>query len=164
MQSRNILYTRSPPTTEAKKSPSGPPAPEDAPPASSRLAGGWLSYSHLRVEAAIFMLLALTFAAVLGQGAITRKELSLTPRDGRAPTQLFYPYTYSDAGDQGKSIINTDVQRPLKWACTLKPGAPYPFCGYGTVLAVANAIGLDAVGVDLSARMARRARTLVVDV
>jgi hypothetical protein len=35
-----------------------------------------------------------------------------------------------------------------------------PFCGYGTVLAVANALGLDAVGVDLSARMCRRARTL----
>ena len=30
-----------------------------------------------------------------------------------------------------------------------------PFCGYGTVLAVANALGLDAVGVDLSARMCR---------
>jgi hypothetical protein len=39
-----------------------------------------------------------------------------------------------------------------------------PFCGYGTVLAVANAIGLDAVGVDVSARMARRARTLAIDV
>jgi hypothetical protein len=39
-----------------------------------------------------------------------------------------------------------------------------PFCGYGTVLAVANAMGLDAVGVDLSARMCRRARTLAVDV
>lgn len=35
-----------------------------------------------------------------------------------------------------------------------------PFCGYGTVLAVANALGLDAIGVDLSARMCRRARTL----
>lgn len=35
-----------------------------------------------------------------------------------------------------------------------------PFCGYGTVLAVANALGLNAVGVDLSARMCRRARTL----
>jgi hypothetical protein len=39
-----------------------------------------------------------------------------------------------------------------------------PFCGYGTVLAVANAVGLDAVGVDVSSRMARRARTLVVEV
>ncbi|HZS37293.1 MAG TPA: SAM-dependent methyltransferase [Polyangia bacterium] len=35
-----------------------------------------------------------------------------------------------------------------------------PFCGWGTVLAVANALGLDAVGVDHSARMCRRARTL----
>jgi hypothetical protein len=39
-----------------------------------------------------------------------------------------------------------------------------PFCGYGTVLAVANAIGLDAIGVDLSTRMVRRARALTVDV
>ena len=35
-----------------------------------------------------------------------------------------------------------------------------PFCGWGTVLAVANALGLDAVGVDLSTRMCRRARAL----
>jgi hypothetical protein len=38
-----------------------------------------------------------------------------------------------------------------------------PFCGWGTVLAVANALGLDAVGVDHSARMCRRARTLEID-
>jgi hypothetical protein len=38
-----------------------------------------------------------------------------------------------------------------------------PFCGWGTVLAVANALGLDAVGVDISVRMCRRARALQVD-
>jgi tRNA G10 N-methylase Trm11 len=38
-----------------------------------------------------------------------------------------------------------------------------PFCGFGTVLAVANALGLDAVGVDVSPRMCRRARTLQID-
>ena len=38
-----------------------------------------------------------------------------------------------------------------------------PFCGWGTVLAVANAVGLDAVGVDLSARMCKKARTLELD-
>jgi hypothetical protein len=37
-----------------------------------------------------------------------------------------------------------------------------PFCGWGTALAAANALGLDAVGVDLSARMCRRARALQV--
>jgi hypothetical protein len=37
-----------------------------------------------------------------------------------------------------------------------------PFCGAGTVLAVANALGLDAIGVDLSLRQCRTARTLRV--
>ncbi len=37
-----------------------------------------------------------------------------------------------------------------------------PFCGYGTVLAVANALGLDAIGVDLSSRMCRTARALSI--
>ena len=37
-----------------------------------------------------------------------------------------------------------------------------PFCGWGTALAVANALGLAAVGVDRSARMCRRARALVL--
>lgn len=35
-----------------------------------------------------------------------------------------------------------------------------PFCGVGTVLAVANAHGLDAIGVELSRKRAARARTL----
>ena len=38
-----------------------------------------------------------------------------------------------------------------------------PFCGYGTVLAVANALGLAAVGVDVSSRMVKRARALAID-
>ncbi|HXI57666.1 MAG TPA: DNA methyltransferase [Polyangia bacterium] len=38
-----------------------------------------------------------------------------------------------------------------------------PFCGFGTVLAVANALGMAAIGVDLSARMCRRARALQID-
>jgi len=35
-----------------------------------------------------------------------------------------------------------------------------PFCGHGTVLAVANDLGLDAVGVELSNKRARKARAL----
>ncbi len=35
-----------------------------------------------------------------------------------------------------------------------------PFCGHGTVLAVANELGLDAVGVELSRKHARRAERL----
>jgi hypothetical protein len=37
-----------------------------------------------------------------------------------------------------------------------------PFCGQGTVLAVANSLGLGAVGVDLSAKRCRAARRLVL--
>ncbi|HWA72435.1 MAG TPA: DNA methyltransferase [Polyangiaceae bacterium] len=37
-----------------------------------------------------------------------------------------------------------------------------PFCGHGTVLAVANAMGLDALGVDISVRQCRAAKKLVV--
>ncbi len=37
-----------------------------------------------------------------------------------------------------------------------------PFCGLGTALAVANALGLDGVGVELSAKRAEKARELVV--
>jgi hypothetical protein len=35
-----------------------------------------------------------------------------------------------------------------------------PFCGHGTVLAVANSVGLDAVGVELGGKRARKARAL----
>jgi hypothetical protein len=38
-----------------------------------------------------------------------------------------------------------------------------PFCGHGTVLAVANAYGLGAVGVERSKKRAERARELVFD-
>ncbi|MBL8607975.1 MAG: SAM-dependent methyltransferase [Myxococcales bacterium] len=38
-----------------------------------------------------------------------------------------------------------------------------PFCGQGTALAVANALGFDAVGVDLSAKRCRAARALEID-
>lgn len=37
-----------------------------------------------------------------------------------------------------------------------------PFCGHGTVLAVANELGLDAIGVELGGKRARKARALTV--
>lgn len=38
-----------------------------------------------------------------------------------------------------------------------------PFCGVGSMLAVANAHGLAAIGVELNAKRAERARTLAID-
>jgi hypothetical protein len=37
-----------------------------------------------------------------------------------------------------------------------------PFCGQGSVLAVANALGLDAVGLEIGKKRAQRARTLTL--
>lgn len=37
-----------------------------------------------------------------------------------------------------------------------------PFCGQGSVLAMANALGLDAIGVELGRKRAQRARTLTL--
>jgi len=37
-----------------------------------------------------------------------------------------------------------------------------PFCGRGSVLAVANSLGIDAIGIDLSIKRCRAARSLVV--
>ena len=37
-----------------------------------------------------------------------------------------------------------------------------PFCGRGTVLAVANALGLDAVGVEIARKRAKQSRSLAV--
>jgi hypothetical protein len=37
-----------------------------------------------------------------------------------------------------------------------------PFCGQGTMLAVANKHGLDAIGVELSAKRAEKARSLAL--
>jgi DNA modification methylase len=38
-----------------------------------------------------------------------------------------------------------------------------PFCGHGTVLAVANAMGLDTIGIDVSVRQCRAARKLRIE-
>ena len=48
-------------------------------------------------------------------------------------------------------------------AHTQARGVVDPFCGHGTMLAVANQRGLDAIGVELSAKRASRARGLVAD-
>lgn len=38
-----------------------------------------------------------------------------------------------------------------------------PFCGHGTILAVANAQGLDAIGVELSSKRVRKAQRLTLE-
>ncbi len=46
--------------------------------------------------------------------------------------------------------------------CTSSRTVVDPFCGLGSALAVANALGMDAIGVELSRKRAQRARELTV--
>jgi len=101
----------------------------------------WLAYANLKLEAAIFLLLAITFAAVLGKSALTSQTLDFTPQSGR-----FAGYTFSDAENGGRSTVSSDPKRPLAWSCQIRGGTAYPYCGYGLQLDV----GRENAGLDFS--------------
>jgi signal transduction histidine kinase len=133
---RTFLYSR--PHTPNDRSPSATqlavkplePFEDGAPSPESRRTSGWLNYRHLKIEAAIFLLIALTFAAVLGESAITKKQLLLTPETGQ-----FLTYAYSDRdNNHGNTSITVDRNRKLAWSCDLRTGFGYPFCGFGLSL------------------------------
>ena len=101
----------------------------------------WLGYANLRLEAAIFLLVAVSFAAVLGKSAITSQALVLSSQSGR-----FATFSYSDAEGGGHSVVSSDPRKSLSWSCDIKQGAAYPYCGYGLQLD----LGREADGLDLS--------------
>ncbi len=87
------------------------------------------------------MLIALTFAAVLGQEAITSRQFDLHARAAQ-----YYAFVYGDYQEGGKSTATYDQAAPLKWSCDLKTGVQYAYCGYGLHLDVTNT----GTGVDFS--------------
>jgi len=106
----------------------------------------WLAYANLKLEAAIFLLLAVTFAAVLGKSALTSQTLNLSPDSRR-----FAGYTFSDADDGGGSVVTADPKTPLSWSCQVRAGVAYPYCGYGLQLDAASKPGaIDGKGLNLS--------------
>ena len=118
------------PSTSGRLSETGPAvgAPPSPPPAR-----GWFRYAHLKIESAVFLLIALTFAAVLGENALTRQTLDLTPRSDQ-----YVPYTYTDQMNGGHSTLSLDPAHPMSWACLLEAGFAYPYCGYGLQIDTAN--------------------------
>jgi signal transduction histidine kinase len=101
----------------------------------------WRAYAHLKLEAAVFLLLAITFAAVLGKSAITTQRLVFSPQAGR-----FSGFVFSDAQDGGRSIATADQARTLAWSCQIRGGVDYPYCGYGLQLDA----GRESIGQDFS--------------
>ncbi|PVM86791.1 hybrid sensor histidine kinase/response regulator [Caulobacter radicis] len=113
----------------------------DRPAASNENDAGWLRYRHLKVEAVIFLLVLVTFAAVLGKSALTRQALELTP----GSTQ-FAGYAFADDETGGRSTVTPDPDRPMAWSCEIRAGVTYPYCGYGLLLN----LGSKARGLDFS--------------
>ncbi len=101
----------------------------------------WLAYGNLKFETAVFLLLAVTFAAVLGKSALTTQTLTFSPQSGR-----FAGYTFSDAENGGHSAVASHPTRPLAWSCEIREGVTYPYCGYGLQLDQ----GRKNVGLDFS--------------
>ena len=101
----------------------------------------WLAYANLKLEAAVFLLLAVTFAAVLGKSAITTQRLVFSPQSER-----FSGFVFSDAENGGRSTASLDRARPLAWSCQIRDGVDYPYCGYGLQLDA----GHESAGMDFS--------------
>lgn len=112
-----------------------------AAPHSERARKPWLAYGNLKFETAVFLLLAVTFAAVLGKSALTTQTLTFSAQSGR-----FAGYTFSDAENGGHSVAASRPTRPLAWSCEIREGVTYPYCGYGLQLD----LGRKNVGLDFS--------------
>jgi hypothetical protein len=89
--------------------------------------------------------------------------VSVTPR---APAQRPGPDVLPDAGlmpwSRAMGVAACRVACRFLRDETSTRTVVDPFCGRGTVLAVANAMGFDAIGVDLAAKRCRAARALVL--
>jgi signal transduction histidine kinase len=98
---------------------------------------------NLWVEGAIFVLLVCTAAAIMFRSALVERHLVVDPA-----TAVDRPiYAYSDLSSGGRSVASVTDPHSLSWACEIKPGYAYPFCGFGLELNRSSAeSGLDLSG------------------
>ncbi len=141
-----------------------------------RNAGAWVDKGYLVMRAAEEERCALLWHKIVCRkppGTIAHGRASYShmiavaraPRLGRAPRHPG-PDVLADAGFMPWS--RAMGENACRVACrflreeTRTQRVVDPFCGSGTVLAVANEMGFDALGVDLSARRCKAARRLVL--
>ncbi len=135
--------------------------------------GVWIDKGYLVMRAAEDAGAALVWhkivcrkpAGTFSNGRATYSHLLCVSRPPR-PTRTMSPDVLPDAGAMPWSrAMGVEACR---LACrylleeTSTRTVVDPFCGHGTVLAVANAMGLDALGVDVSRRQCAAARKLTV--
>lgn len=101
-------------------------------------------------------------------------HLIAVSKAARAPAVLPFPDVVVDAGrlTWRRAMGVRACAEAVRFVKDAMPQSPTPtspgltildpFCGVGTVPAVANALGLDAIGVELSSKRCTRARALVV--
>jgi diguanylate cyclase (GGDEF)-like protein/PAS domain S-box-containing protein len=80
------------------------------------------------IEAIVAMAMVLTAFAIYFQDALTHETRSLGPKDLGTS---FYSYGYDDQSDGGHSRAAVERNRPLAFACEIRPGFAYPYCGFG---------------------------------
>ena len=138
-----------------------------------RHAGSWVDKSYLvqrAAEAEARVLLWHKIVCRLAPGSITHGRASYSHLlcFAHAPRQVKHPGgpdVLPDAGHKpwSKAMGVAACQQACRFVRDESPTTTRivdPFCGYGTVLAVANAYGFDALGVDSSTRKVRAARRL----
>ena len=87
----------------------------------------WLKSGHdLKIAAAMFFAVIITFVALLWGDSFREQHLSFTKESGQ-----FYPYFYSDGDEGGASSVDVGDADNWAWTCNVRTGLQYPYCGYG---------------------------------
>ena len=137
-----------------------------------RRRGAWLDKSYLVLRAADELGAQLVFHKIVcrkppgtpSNGRASYSHLVCLSKHQRPAPRATSPDVLADAGFMPWS--KAMGERACELCCrflldeTSTRTVVDPFCGRGTVLAVANALGLSALGVDSSARKCRAARRL----
>jgi diguanylate cyclase (GGDEF)-like protein len=80
--------------------------------------------ANARFEMALLCLLLLTAAAVIFQKPLLERTIHYTPARVASATRTLF----SDSDNGGKSTVRSTGN--MSWACDLRAGNPYPYCGY----------------------------------
>lgn len=140
-----------------------------------RSAGTWIDKGYLIMRAAEAETTSLVWHKIVCRkapgtvlhGRSSYSHMLCVSRRERPPMKHGSPDVLADAGEMpwSKAMgVNACVLacRYLRDETSTQVVVD-PFCGHGTVLAVANAMGFDALGIDRSSRQVKAARKLEID-